>query len=110
MDVFSHPRFLPAIICAEFDSPIDALLSLHVPQEEAMDAVVAAWHGGGAWWQLLMADVRSPPFAWKAAVGPDATRSRRMCARAFRWPNVSYENSSNADVEGVSGFCISELS
>ena len=46
MDVFSHPRFLPAIICAEFDSPIDALLSLHVPQEEAMDAVVAAWHGG----------------------------------------------------------------
>lgn len=64
----------------------------------------------GACWQWLMADVRSPPSAWKTAAGLDATRSRHMCARAFRWPNVSYENSSNADVEGVSGFCISELS
>ena len=56
MDVFSHPRFLPAIICAEFDSPIDALLSLHVPQEEVMDAMVAAWHGGATGCVLAVVD------------------------------------------------------
>jgi hypothetical protein len=40
--------FFPAVICAEFDSPIDALLSLCVPHDEAMDLVAAAWCGGAA--------------------------------------------------------------
>jgi hypothetical protein len=35
--------YFPAVICAEYDSPIDALLGLHVPQDEAMDLVAAAW-------------------------------------------------------------------
>lgn len=36
-------RFLPLIVCAEFDSPIDALLSLCVPHDEVMDLVAASW-------------------------------------------------------------------
>lgn len=36
-------RYFPAIICAEYDSPIDALLALKVPRDEALDLVVAAW-------------------------------------------------------------------
>ena len=36
-------HFFPALICAEYDSPIDALISLHVPQNEAMDLVTASW-------------------------------------------------------------------
>ena len=36
-------RYFPAVICAVFESPIDALIGLHVPQDEAMDLVAAAW-------------------------------------------------------------------
>lgn len=39
-------RYFPAILCAEYDSPIDALVSLCVPQDEAMDLVSAAWRNG----------------------------------------------------------------
>ena len=39
--------FVPLIVCAEFDSPIDALLSLCVPYDEVMDLVAASWLGGG---------------------------------------------------------------
>lgn len=35
--------YFPAIIHAEFDSPLDALLSLCVPGDEAMDLVTASW-------------------------------------------------------------------
>jgi hypothetical protein len=41
-------RYFPAIICAEFDSPIDALISLCVPQDEALDLVAASWRGGAS--------------------------------------------------------------
>ena len=34
--------FIPLIVCAEFDSPIDALLSLCVPHDEVMDMVAAS--------------------------------------------------------------------
>ncbi|GHU26734.1 hypothetical protein AGMMS50256_04720 [Betaproteobacteria bacterium] len=40
--------YFPAVICAEYDSPIDALVGLHVPQDEAMDLVTAAWADGCA--------------------------------------------------------------
>ena len=46
MNASSKLRYFPAIICAEFDSPIDALVSLCVPQEEAMNLVAASWRGG----------------------------------------------------------------
>ena len=39
--------FIPLIVCAEFDSPIDALLSLCVPHDEVMDMVAASWRAGG---------------------------------------------------------------
>ena len=34
---------VPLIVCAEFDSPVDALLSLCVAHDEAMDLVAASW-------------------------------------------------------------------
>jgi hypothetical protein len=37
-------RYFPAIICVECDSPIDALVALCVPRDEAMDLVAASWH------------------------------------------------------------------
>ena len=36
-------RYFPAILCAEFDSPIDALVALCVPHDEAMALVAASW-------------------------------------------------------------------
>lgn len=42
----SSLRYLPAIVCAEYDSPIDALLGRHVVHDEAMDRVTAAWQDG----------------------------------------------------------------
>ena len=38
--------YIPAVVCGEFDSPIDALIGMHVPQDEAMELVAAAWHRG----------------------------------------------------------------
>lgn len=40
--------FFPAILCAEFDSPIDALIALCVPQDDAVTLVTAAWCNGEA--------------------------------------------------------------
>lgn len=36
-------RYFPAIVCSLCDSPIDALLALCVPRDEAMDLVTASW-------------------------------------------------------------------
>ena len=46
MSPMSAPRYLPAIVCAVYDSPIDALIGMHLPQDEAMEVVAAAWHRG----------------------------------------------------------------
>ena len=35
--------YFPAIVCVECDSPIDALLALCVPRDEAMALVAASW-------------------------------------------------------------------
>ena len=45
-------RYFPAVVCAEFDSPVDALRSLCVPHDEAMD-LVAATAPGDASYALL---------------------------------------------------------
>ncbi|MCM8610626.1 hypothetical protein [Accumulibacter sp.] len=42
----SVPAYLPAIVRAEFDSALDALLALTVPRDEAMDLLVASWLSG----------------------------------------------------------------
>ena len=39
--------YFPAVVCGEFDSPIDALRSLCVPHDEAMDLVAASWREAG---------------------------------------------------------------
>ncbi|MQY52122.1 hypothetical protein GH865_04160 [Rhodocyclus tenuis] len=39
----SSCRYLPLIIRAEYDSPVDALVALTVPRDEALDLVVASW-------------------------------------------------------------------
>ena len=39
----SKKVFFPAIVCAEFDSPIDALVSLCVPYDDAMNVVASSW-------------------------------------------------------------------
>ena len=39
----SSERFFPLIVCAEFDSPVDALLSLCVAHDEVMNLVTASW-------------------------------------------------------------------
>ena len=48
-------HFFPAVICAEYDSPVDALISLHVPLNEAMDLVTASWMLQGA--ECILASV-----------------------------------------------------
>jgi len=48
MDEYIAAPYFPAVICAEFDSPIDALISLCVPHDEAMNLVAAAWRSGAA--------------------------------------------------------------
>lgn len=40
--------YFPAVVCVVCDSPIDALVALCVPRDEAMDLVAASWGGGEA--------------------------------------------------------------
>jgi hypothetical protein len=44
----SREAYFPAVIRAEYDSPIDALAGLRVPLDEALDIVAAAWADGPA--------------------------------------------------------------
>ncbi len=48
MPKHSNDLFFPAIVCGQFDSPIDALVSLCVPHDEAMDLVASSWRGDAA--------------------------------------------------------------
>lgn len=48
-------RYFPAILCDEHDSPIDALISLCVPRDEAMDLVVASWTNAATQGECLLA-------------------------------------------------------
>ncbi|MDR2613962.1 MAG: hypothetical protein LBC91_01360 [Candidatus Accumulibacter sp.] len=65
--------YFPAVICAEYDSPIDALVSLRVPRDEAMDLLAAAWADGTAGCVLARLDggrhvaaIRLPGGRWGA--------------------------------------------
>jgi hypothetical protein len=40
--------YFPAVIRAEYDSPVDALVGLGVPRDEVMDLLAAAWADGAA--------------------------------------------------------------
>ena len=66
-------RYYPAILCVECDSPIDALLALCVPRDEAMDLVAASWQGEECRCFLTIVDggrsvaaIRTPERRWAA--------------------------------------------
>ncbi|WP_153111925.1 hypothetical protein [Propionivibrio limicola] len=44
----SAKRYFPAIVRDTYVSPVDALIGLCVPQDEAMDLVAASWRQGDA--------------------------------------------------------------
>ena len=90
MQNVSSERYFPAIVRAACDSPVDALIALCVPQDDAMDLVAASWResepasvvttvdGGRA-----VAAVRTPDGRWAAcnAFLEHACLSREEAAR-----------------------------
>ena len=63
--------YFPAVVCVECDSPIDALLALCVPREEAMDLVAASWRSNACECILTTVDggrsvaaLRTPAGRW----------------------------------------------
>lgn len=85
--------YFPAVICTIHDSPIDALIGLHVPQDEAMDLVAAAWAGESAACVLATVDggrsvaaIRLPDGRWAAcnAFVDEACSTRREAERRLQ--------------------------
>ena len=72
----AHDRakpYFPAVVCVECDSPIDALLALCVPRDEAMDLVAASWSDDVGECILTTVDggrsvaaIRTPEGQWAA--------------------------------------------
>lgn len=65
--------YFPAIVRAERDSPVDALVAACVPQHEALDLVVAAWWQPAAYYLLATIEggrsvvvVPTPDGRWAA--------------------------------------------
>lgn len=66
-------RYFPAILCVECDSPIDALVALCIPREEAMDLVAASWRNEESFCVMATVDggrtvaaLRTPEGRWAA--------------------------------------------
>ena len=85
--------YFPAVICAVCESPIDALIGLHVPQDEAMDLVAAAWGSEDAACVLATVDggrsvaaIRLPDGHWAAcnAFLEDLCATRNEAGRRLR--------------------------
>lgn len=88
----SKPYF-PAVVCVECDSPIDALLALCVPRDEAMDLVAASWRGDECECILTTVDggrsvaaLRTPAGRWAAchAFLEHASATRSEAERQLR--------------------------
>jgi len=69
----SAKPYFPAVVCVECDSPIDALLALCVPRDEAMDLVAASWRDDEGECILTTVDggrsvaaIRTPTGQWAA--------------------------------------------
>ena len=86
-------RYFPAVICAEFDSPLDALIGLHVPQDDAQDLVTAAWSSQEAECVLASVDggrpvaaIRLPDGRWAAcnAFPDESCTTRREAERRLQ--------------------------
>lgn len=65
--------YFPAIVCVECDSPIDALVTLCVPRDEAMNLVAASWPDSESACILATVDggrsvaaLRTPAGRWAA--------------------------------------------
>jgi len=100
MEKFSDTLFFPATVRAEYDSPIDALINLCVPHDEAMDLVTASWRDGGDLAVVTSVDggravaaIRTPAGRWAAcnafpeyvcAVPSEAERSLRKILKRGR--------------------------
>ena len=77
-------RYLPVVVCSEHDSPLDALLALHVAQDDAADAVAAALHacdGDFAPGFAVLAETDggrpvAAPGGWRPAAHPLAASGR----------------------------------
>lgn len=52
--------YFPAIVCLVCDSPIDALVALCVPRDEAIELVTASWQDGTATCLLTTLDGGRP--------------------------------------------------
>ena len=83
-------RHIPVVICSVHDSPVDALISMHVPQDEAMALVTASWPQNGVTCLLAAVDggrhvaaVRLPDGHWAAgnAFVADGCMSRQDAER-----------------------------
>ena len=66
-------RYFPAILCVECDSPIDALVALCIPREEATDLVAASWRNEESGCIMATVDggrsvaaLRTPEGRWAA--------------------------------------------
>ncbi|MBK7674838.1 MAG: hypothetical protein IPJ27_08705 [Candidatus Accumulibacter sp.] len=55
--------YFPAIFRAECDSPIDALVALRIPRQEAMDIVAASWGNGESSALIAITDGGRPVVA-----------------------------------------------
>ncbi|MDR1162283.1 MAG: hypothetical protein LBM17_00395, partial [Candidatus Accumulibacter sp.] len=104
---------------AEFDSPIDALVHLHVPADEAADVVKASWHADGAVDCHIatvdggrqVAAIRTPEGRWAACMvlpgAPCATRAeaeRRAEKLAKRgWGLVAGIRNQMSGIRSISG-------
>ena len=69
MTEISNLIYFPAIVCAEHDSPIDALIALCVPQDEALDLVAASWLNGESTCVLTVLDGGRAVAALRTAEG-----------------------------------------
>ncbi len=90
-------KYFPAILCVECDSPIDALVALCVPRDEAMDLVAASWRGDHAACVLATLDggravaaLRTPEGRWAACNAfldcccPTSPEAERQLARLLK--------------------------
>jgi len=66
-------RYFPAILCVECDSPIDALVALCIPRDEATDLVAASWRNEESCCVMASVDggrrvaaLRTPEGRWAA--------------------------------------------
>ena len=85
----TDPAYLPAIVRAEFDSALDALLALTIPRGEAMDLLVASWLTAEPGCLLTTIDGGRPVVVLRTADG------RWAACNAF----LHHSCSSHADAE-----------